>query len=212
MTGSCGPLLCLAFARDGTALVSGSYDGTALVWDLTGRTRQRPPRRIQVSSTDLERLWGDLASDDAARAYEALWDLVRAADRSVDFLKGRLCSCPRRLAQLIADLDSNQFSKRERATQELAALGIVVEAVLRQALADQPSLEKRRRVERLLRELDRSPSQRGPLRAVEVLEYIGTAGAHEVLQTLAKGGVQARLPREAQASVERLAKRATPMP
>jgi hypothetical protein len=52
------------------------------------------------------------------------------------------------------------------------------------------------------------------LRRVDLFaaRYIGTAGAHDVLHTLAKGGVQARLPREARASLERLAKRASPMP
>jgi len=41
------------------------------------------------------------------------------------------------------------------------------------------------------------------VRAVEVLESLGTPKAREVLQTLAKGAAEARLTREAKAALER---------
>jgi hypothetical protein len=44
------------------------------------------------------------------------------------------------------------------------------------------------------------------LRAVEILERIGTSGARQVLRTLAKGSPAARVTREAKASLDRLAK------
>ena len=45
------------------------------------------------------------------------------------------------------------------------------------------------------------------LRAVEVLELIGNDAARELLGALAKGVSEARLTREAQATLERLARR-----
>ncbi len=47
----------------------------------------------------------------------------------------------------------------------------------------------------------------GQLRALEVLEHIGTAEARSLLEDLAKGVPEARLTREAKASLTRLAKR-----
>jgi hypothetical protein len=46
------------------------------------------------------------------------------------------------------------------------------------------------------------------IRAVAVLEHIGTPEAHELLQSLAGGTPESRLTREAKASLQRLAKRA----
>ncbi len=45
------------------------------------------------------------------------------------------------------------------------------------------------------------------LRAIEMLEHIGTQEARQVLERLAKGASEARLTQEAKASLERLALR-----
>ena len=50
------------------------------------------------------------------------------------------------------------------------------------------------------------------LRAVEVLERIGTPEARQVLAKLADGAPEARLTQEAKASLQRLAKRSAPGP
>jgi hypothetical protein len=55
---------------------------------------------------------------------------------------------------LIADLDSEEFSKREAASCELAKLGESAEPALRTALSRKPSLEMRKRFESLLHELE----------------------------------------------------------
>src|SRR5262249_62296244 len=79
---------------------------------------------------------------------------------------------------------------------------------LRGARAGKPSLEVRRRLEKLLGNLDpQSTNRLRMLRAVEALEHAGSAEARRLLEELAGGDPEAWLTREAKASVERLDKR-----
>jgi hypothetical protein len=117
---------------------------------------------------------------------------------------------------LVADLGSKQFPRRDRAARELEKLGDRVETALQQALERGPSLEVRRRIEGLLARCAETavpaPEQLRVLRALEVLERIGSAEARRILQTLAGGAAEARLTREAAASARRLAGRAEATP
>jgi hypothetical protein len=115
----------------------------------------------------------------------------------------------RRIDQLLADLDSDRFEVRQEAYRRLREMGDRVEPALRKVLADKPSAELRVRVKELLQEVDpaNSPERVRELRAVEVLEHIGTAEARAVLRTLAEGATDSRLTREAKASLKRLAAR-----
>ena len=73
-----------------------------------------------------------------------------------------------------------------------------------------PSAEVHRRVQQLLDRLEKevlSADRLRELRAVEVLEQIGTEEARQVLTALAKGDSEAPLTREAKASLRRLAER-----
>jgi hypothetical protein len=76
--------------------------------------------------------------------------------------------------------------------------------------SESASLEVRKRVQRLLDRLDRpvvtGPGAR-PVRAVELLERIGTAKARKLLAELAGGAMQARLTQEAQGALKRLRER-----
>lgn len=201
----------LAFSPDSRLLASGSLDYTACVWDVTGLCPdgQWTPRR--VSQDELERLWSDLGHKDGMRAYHAVWRLAAACASAVTFLAPRLRPVPRveeeKLTRLIADLDSDTFATRERALAELQRLGEQAEPALRKALAAKPSLELSRRVRALLDRVERrtlSTEQLHALRAVEVLEHIGTDEARAVLRSLAAGAPPATLTREAKAALERL--------
>src|SRR5205085_1083644 len=112
-----------------------------------------------------------------------------------------------KLSKLIADLDSEEFTVRDKAATELAKLGVLAEPALKKALTAKPSLEVRRRIESLLEPFEKWPGM--PLdawRALAVLERIGSDDARQLLKGLSEGDPDSRLTREASAALERLQK------
>jgi WD40 repeat protein len=205
-------VLSVTFSGDGRLLVSGSQDHTALVWDLSGRA----PR--EMNEAVLTGLWTDLGGADVGRAFAAIQALAASRAKAVPFLSGRVKPAapllpPGRLAKLLKDLDAERYAVRARAVAELEALGELVEHALKKALKEKQSLEKSRRLERLLDKLAR-PWERMPasdyvrdLRALEVLEQIGSPDARKLLGRLADGAEEAMLTREARAALGRLSQR-----
>jgi WD40 repeat protein len=198
----------LAFSPDGRRLLSGLTDSTLLVWDA-GPHETTPPRKLGAEG--VARAWTDLAGRDAARAFRARWALTSSPDEALALLKEHLHPArpadTARLRQLLADLDSKEFAVRDRAQADLEALGDLAEPVLRQSLANKPTLETRRRVQALLKQLRgpvTQPERIRALRAVAVLEDLATPAARQLLGQLAAGVPEARLTREAKASLGRL--------
>jgi WD40 repeat protein len=206
-----GEVSHLAFSPDGKALVSGSADTTALVWDVS---RILPRKPAPLAPGDVKRLWADLGGHDGRRAYRAARALAGSPRLALPFLAERLrpVKAPeaRLVARRLAELDSDDFATRQKANAELAGWGETVERDLERALRSKPSAEARRQLERLLKRL-RSDSPLSAeelriLRAVEALEHAGTADAERLLRRLAGGAAPARLSREARAAVERLSR------
>jgi hypothetical protein len=197
----------IAFSPDGRTLATGHADSTILLWDVLRRsgTRGRAP-------TDAERdkMWADLAGADAPRAYVAIGRFVDDPGRGVLLIKERLRPVPpppeAEMRALLKDLASEQFKVRDAAERKLREYGERAEAALRKALADNPPLEARRRIEAILaarvQPLTGLPL-RG-LRAVQVLEWIGSDAAREVLEDLARGAEAAGLTQAAKDSLSRL--------
>jgi WD40 repeat protein len=203
----------LTFHPDGRTLASGGADGAILFWDLTGRLQDGKLLGKPLPAAELDLLWKQLGGD-AARARQALWTLAASPAQSVPFLRRKLSPVPevdpKRLARLIADLDAEEFARREKAMRELRGLGEVAVPALRRALDGTPSFELRQRARRLLAPFEESslpPSTVQALRAVEMLERAGTAEARKFLAVLAKGSPAARLTREARESLQRLSRR-----
>jgi RNA polymerase sigma factor (sigma-70 family) len=206
--GHAGFVTVSAYSPDGTLLVTGGTDRTALVWDVFG-LRTSDQKKADFTREDVDRFWADLADADAGKAFGVMKVLRANSTPAVSLLKERLrpvaASDPKKIARLIADLDQEDFTARESATKQLSELGELAEPALRAALNDKPSAEKRRRIDDLLKRLDPSnfPEVLRGVRAVEVLESLGTPEARQVLQTLAEGAAEARLTREAKAALER---------
>ena len=70
----------------------------------------------------------------------------------------------------------------------------------------------RRRVETLMDKWGKQPLPLEILRSLEVLEWIGSYEARQVLESIAKGASGAQLTREAEASVRRLSHRSVAKP
>jgi RNA polymerase sigma factor (sigma-70 family) len=206
-----GRIFQMAFSADGSTLVTGSEDTTALVWDITGQRTKH--RTNPLSRQDLEASWAAMAGDDVARAQQAVHVLTADPKQAIPFFAKHLEPVrsvdAKSLARLLSELGSENFAAREKAHAQLAKLGDRAEPGLRKALSEQSSTEVRQHVAELLATWERG-SASGWLRSVrslEVLEYIGTLEARQVLEKLANGAPEARLTREAQTSLQRLAKR-----
>ncbi|HEV3084651.1 MAG TPA: sigma-70 family RNA polymerase sigma factor [Gemmataceae bacterium] len=214
-----GPVYTVAFAPDGSSLVSGSMDTTALIWDLSRLRERQRAISSKLPSQELGEAWPTLAGDDAAAAYHTIWLLRGSPEEAVPFLGKRLRPAEpadeRRLAQLLADLDSDAFATRERAERELQHMGEAAVPALRTALSGKLSPEARRRLESALeaaRLAPLPPDTVRSVRALEVLEAAATVEAQTVLERLARGAPEARLTQEAKASLEHLAKRSAGKP
>jgi hypothetical protein len=211
LTGHRGKANALAFTPDGKMLISGGEDTTILFWDVAAVTL-RGRRELRLRAEEWEPLWTDLANVDAVTAHKAVAQLT-AAPGTVAVLSNRLRPSPKldakRLEQLLSDLDNQEFSVRQKASKEIEKLGDAALSAVEQALARQnSSVEMRRQLELLQSHLSVPAGERlRELRALEVLERVGTREARQVLQTLAAGAPDARLSREAKAALDRLTKR-----
>jgi WD40 repeat protein len=206
-----GSMTALAFSRDGRLLASGSHNATILVWRLPEVARPAPTAPDEKAR---ERLWAELADKDAAKAYRAVLALAARPAETVPLVQARLKPRPgpdaKRLAKLLAELDSDDFETREAASKELATLGPDSEGALRRALDQAPSVEVRQRIEELLAQFQKAgpvPERVRFVRAVEVLERAGTPAARRALEALAKAPLDAALAREVETSLKRLAAR-----
>ncbi len=160
-----------------------------------------------LTAETLDRHWSDLASK-AADADRAIWALALAPKQSLTFLAERLkqppAAKPDQFAKLLADLDSDRFDVRQKATRELDQLAEGAEAALRKAMTGNLPLEVRQRIEQILAKRDKDAIRN--LRAIEALEQIGP-DARQVLQALAKESPNPRVAQGATAALERMAKR-----
>jgi hypothetical protein len=188
-----------------------------LIWDARNVERLAKPRPTSLPARRLDKLWQDLAGADAAQAYQAIEALAAGPQSAVPFLRERLRPVPQISNEVLADisrfikeLDSDRYVVRRNASRQLERLGPLAEPAVRKLLAGKPSLEVQLRAEALLAKWRRrtwSAEELQTLRAIEVLERIGSAAAGQVLRELTRGEPSAWLTQDAQAALERLARR-----
>jgi WD40 repeat protein len=207
-TGHSAEVTTLAFSGDGRTLLSGSADGTAVLWDVLSLA-VRPARERDV--------WAALAQNEGPAGYATALALVRGGRPDVVVLSRRL----RRLQEATADqlegllkaLGDDEFAVREKTSADLEALGFAAEDALRRAVKDKRDLEVHRRVTRLLKKLERRGDPIEQLRmdrAVEALELLGTPEAWAVLRDLAWRGEELHLREQARQACRRLERQGRP--
>lgn len=211
-------VIALGWSPDGRLLASGSRDTTVLVWDVTGKLLAVKSKEVRLTPAQLDRAWADLNAD-TRTAWDAMRRLETVPAQAIPFLRRclrpapRLSTDPATLARLIAELDSEEFPTRERAMKDLRAVGPLAEAVLRRALCSKPSLEVKRRIQLLLKQLEAGgvpPEMVRPWRALELLERIGSPTARQLVKELAGGWSGSELTREAQRVQRRLTSSSAP--
>jgi hypothetical protein len=209
---------CIAFSADGKVIASGSMDKTAIVWDV--KEGLIPAAERPKADKGFAQRWETLRDGKPLDALEAISALAAAGDDGVAYLEGKLAPArkpdPARVQKLIEQLNHDDQPKRDEASQELGTLGTQVEAAVKKALAGEPTAESKRRLDELLKGMrslwvsDRDLVR--AVRAVYVLERVGSERAVKLLKKLAEGDPAARLTREAKISLERLEVRKPPKP
>ncbi len=211
LEGHTGHINEVAFMPGGSILATASEDTTILFWEVADLIPREKPAPLAPEA--LTAAWKDLAGPDTAQAHRAMVSFRQAGPQAVAFLRERLrpVSMPaaQQIERWLKDLDHAKFAVRDQAARELKKQIDVVVPSLRKALAAGPSLEKQRRLNQLIALAEEghwTPEALRTLRAIEVLEQIGSAEARTALKTLAGGAPAARLTREAKTSLERLAR------
>lgn len=203
----------LLLSPDGRRAFTALNDGTALVWDLQPALRPGKPLVEKPSDKELAAWWTALAAEDARRAYAALWRLTDAPEAAIPFLRRHLKPATeadlKAIRRLVADLDSDDFASREKASEQLAQRGALAEPILRLSLAQKPTLEARQRMQLLLEKIERQPPSGETLRRLRTLQVLEKSGAegHRLLRELAGGAEEAWLTRESKAALMRLSRR-----
>jgi hypothetical protein len=179
----------LTFAADGR-LFSGGNDTITFAWD---------PRPAESAGT-IEAAWDALTSPESSVAFKAQGRLLASPVETVKYLAGRLKPVavvdPEHLSTFIADLDSSTFATREKASKALMKIGRPALAALRDAARAGNSAEARRRATDLVERIDAGKMSAEELRAVrtvDVLAWIGSGEAKELLSRLATGEPSAPL-------------------
>jgi WD40 repeat protein len=205
-----GKVSYLTFSPDGKTLASGGADGGIVIWDLKEWVN-RPVQTIELKPKRLPGLWKDLIDGDGGRAYRAVLALAASPKTAAPYLKERLAGAPgddeKRIAQLIKDLNDDQFEVREAAQKELDKMGELALPALQKALDSNPPPETRRRAQEILdrrKQVVVVTEDVRTMRAVEALERSGAAEAVEVLRTLAKDAPNIVVKSEAAAALDRL--------
>jgi hypothetical protein len=149
----------------------------------------------------IEGLWTDLATGDDTAVTRAILALSKDPKKTEAFLKSHLRPVKadaRRVAALIADLDSNHFEVR----QELEYLGKYIKSDLEKALTTAAGPEAKKRIRQLI-VVPLSPSAYWvrALRAIAILEDIGTPAAKALVEELATGEADALPTEQAKAAL-----------
>ncbi len=198
-----GEVTGLAFAPGGKALAAASKDAPVILWDVVGALGEP----LEWSAGIADRAWDDLA-DEPRKAFAAMRRLRAHPAKALPLLRERAklpaAPGPKALAKLLGDLDADALQTRDQASATLASYGEVIRGALEAELQRDTPPEAHIRLRRLIKRLDApSGDNLRLLRAVEVVEAIGSAEARALLEAWAGGSAGAAVAAEAKAALAR---------
>jgi hypothetical protein len=205
------PVRCLAFSPDRKLLATGGDDGTILLWDVSKLDRSPGPK---PDPKDVEAAWSTLTGKGSPTLLKSIYTLAAAGDDAVALIRDKVRPIPepdaKILAKLLKNLDDDAYDVRKTAETKLQALGDAARPALEQALARGGSAEFKKQLKHLLENpppIATSGDQIRALRAVWVLEEVGTTAAKNCLKMLANGAAADPLTIAAREAVARLRNR-----
>lgn len=199
---------------DGDTIVTGMSDGTALAWSLRPIGLDRTRLTKNADRKLLNDLWRDLQSSDPATAERAFHSFVLLGSRAVTDLRARLnpatgdANSRKRIEALIAQLNDRNPRVRKSASEKLRQFGNAAVPSLRDALKGKLSPSARVRIKLLI--AAKPPATKVDLRSIRaiwILQRIGTAEAKAVLGKLANGNPSARMTQSAKMALQFLSRR-----
>lgn len=199
-----GSVFGLAFAPDGKTLVTAGDDGTCLVWDVSAP----PAARAGVpTAEEAVKLLGATDPEEAHRGMAFLYAKPEEAVRRLgELIPVAQAVDAAKVDRLVGDLGSDEFPVRQTAVKGLEAVGGQAAPALRRAVGKPATPEAAKLAGELLKKADgpaARPADLAAVRAVEVLEAIGTPAALAVLAKWAAGPPGERLTTEAAAVTKR---------
>ena len=194
----------LAFTPDNRFLVTAAADAPGYVWDIRG-SLARP-----LAPENWDRVWKDLVGDDAEAAFQAIRSIAAHPKSGTPFLRKRVAERPSLSAEkfiaLMNGLKSEQFTERERSTEELGKCAELAEPGVLKAMDTDPSPELHKRANQALKAAEPRflGERRWTVRIVEAIEWSGTQDSRELLIEWSRGAAHSRLTVESVAALRRL--------
>jgi WD40 repeat protein len=204
--GQGGGIFSLTFSHDGRVLVSGGGDTTIVFWEVPV-WKQAEKNAGPLAPEKLSQLWDSLVGE-PSQALRAIDELNRNLKPAIPYVQKHLSDAltidATRTAKWVENLESPIVKVREEAAAKLIELGMDIEPALRKVLAENPSLDLRKRLERVLDKILESPRAMRVLRVIQLLEYAGTDEAKQSLSALAKSPVRSLITDQAKDALDRL--------
>jgi hypothetical protein len=220
LVGHQAAVAALAFTPDGKRLVSFDASGLKLAWSVSRIEAAVSSKLPTLSDAEFAELWTNLADADAFQTYRAMRYLTAEPQRALTLLRRELKPVPpgdrKLLDQLLNDLQNPNGGVRRKAMAGLRQQGEAALAALSERLGNggpQPFAIRGgmplqgRSLQGLVRKLEAqhaTPQRARALRAVPILEEIGTDEAKQFLEQLAGGAAGANLTIVARTSLDAL--------
>jgi len=214
LKGHTANVVTVAFSPDSQFIASGASapDSSTILWSLRKSILKTELTSAEMSAIGFETFWTSLQNEDARDALGSVGVLASAPEFSLPHLREKLkilvtSATEEEIAQLILDLDNDDFRVREAATDRLTELRPAVDKQLKAAMKN-ASIEAQFRLERAL--LSKLPGEvletedhRRLLRVIHALELMNESGK-ELLQAFVNSHPNKEIAAAAKFSLERL--------